>query len=503
MACALICLDSGTTTVKAAAFDQDGRLLSMAQRDNTALRRNGAYVEQDMDATRDEAFAVLRQCADEAGVDVEGILVTGQGDGLWAIGSDNRPVGLALTWLDGRARGISSEFQASGTLDEIRAVSGSRPTAASQSLHLVWLQRNDPDRLGRIAKVLRLKEWLFLSLTGSLLGEPSAALPVWGDYRTGRMSKAIQTALGLARSVELLPDFVEVGACRSGLSREAAAATGIVAGTPVLQGPGDVQSTLIGLGLGSRMGVTRASIFGTSAIHGCHLDEPALMRETPAGAMVQRFVLGPGYLCFHPSFNGATLLRHVAELLATEPTEAKPSYSGLILHPFFEPGGERAPFTTPHASGAVLGLTAQTRVEEIVWAGREALAFVAGISHDMMNAPAGTLALGGGLAGDVHFSRFLATVLQSPVERATGGQAGLRGLGAIGARHLLGASDALLARDWIVAAEEVAEPDPAIAAYAREKHALFRRLLDTVSPQWEAMSAVRDMAESLMETKPA
>ncbi|TIM29051.1 MAG: carbohydrate kinase [Mesorhizobium sp.] len=496
----LLCLDSGTTAVKAAAFDRHGRIVASAERHNRALRRDGARIEQDMVATCDDAFAVIRECAAGLGGSVDGILVTGQGDGLWPLDAQLRPAGHAMTWLDGRARQIAFELQDSGTLDEIQAVTGSRPTAASQSLQLLWLQRNDPQRLAAIAHVLRLKEWLFFTLTHALLGEPTAALPVWGDWRSGALSPIVQRTLGLPRGLELLPDFAPVGECRARLSPQAASATGIAAGTPVLLGPGDVQSTLVGLGLGVRPAVTRASIFGTSAIHACRILDPALIPALPPGAMLQRFVLGDGYLLFQPSFNGATLFQHIGRIAAGLSAHAEPAYSGLILHPFLEPGGERAPYTSPNASGALLGLTAQARPEQIAWAAREGLAFVARASHEMMNAPAGVLSLGGGLAADPHFAGFLATLLDTPVERAGGAQAGLRGLAAIGARHLLGAGDAELAGSWVVAPDAVAAPRTGkLAQYARNKYTLFVDLLDSISPHWQRMAAIRDLA-AMMET---
>lgn len=46
--------------------------------------------------------------------------------------------------------GLVSEL--GGALDRIEAITGSRPTAAAQSLQLLWLQRHDPDRVQRIAK---------------------------------------------------------------------------------------------------------------------------------------------------------------------------------------------------------------------------------------------------------------------------------------------------------------------------------------------------------------
>ncbi|RDW12529.1 FGGY family carbohydrate kinase, partial [Paracoccus thiocyanatus] len=178
---ALLCLDSGTTSVKAAAFDGHGRLLAGAERANGALYRDGLRVEQDMDLTRAEALAVLRDCVAQLPGDVAGLIVTGQGDGLWPVDGTGQPVGRALTWLDGRARGLAANM--APALDAVQAATGSRPTAASASLQLLWLQQNDPARHARIAHALRLKEWLFLSLTGRALAEPTALLPVWGDWR--------------------------------------------------------------------------------------------------------------------------------------------------------------------------------------------------------------------------------------------------------------------------------------------------------------------------------
>ncbi len=494
----LICLDSGTTAVKAGAFDREGRLVATVQRDNSALRRDGSRVEQDMLATREDAFAAISECAAKAGGKVEVLILTGQGDGLWPIDAGGLPVGNAITWLDGRARSLASERRRDGSLDAIEAVTFSQPTAASQSLHLLWLQQNDPDRLRRISHVLRLKEWLFLCLTGALKAEPSAVLPVWGDWRTGKLTLTAQDALGLERSIELLPELEEVGKCSAGLTSDAAAALGLPAGMPVLLGPGDVQATLIGLGLGTRPGVTRASIFGTSAIHARHLLDPLTMPEKPAGAMVQKFVIGEGFLCFHPSFNGATLFRHVAGLAGQDSVGSKPVYSNVVLHPFFEPGGERAPYTSPHASGAAFGLSAATRPEELTWAAREALAFVARKSHDMMGHADGELALAGGLAADPDFGRFLATTMKAPVQSIAGAHAGLRGLAAIAAKTLGWASADELATHWIGAPDARIEQESGpVADYAAQKFDIFSRLVDAVSPLWEDLSALGDRAAEL------
>ncbi|MDI6024842.1 FGGY family carbohydrate kinase [Corticibacterium sp. UT-5YL-CI-8] len=501
----VFCLDSGTTAVKAAAFDRSGRLVASAQRPNGALRRSGEKVEQDMEASRDDALAVLAQCVTQAEGVPAGLIITGQGDGTWPLDAEKRPAGLAMTWLDGRARGLVSELTQSNAFAPIEAVTFSRPTAASQSMHLLWLSKHEPERLERIAYTLRLKEWLFFCLTGELKAEPSALLPTWGDWRTGKLLPIIERTLGLPKGIDLLPEVLPVGACRAALSPETAKATGLPENLPVLLGPGDVQATLIGLGLGVADGIERCSIFGTSAIHGRFMLDPAGMAERPAGMMVQFFALGDGYICFHPSFNGATLFEHLSRLTGRAPTGSavEPAYSSLILQPFFEPGGERAPYTTPHARGSILGLTAATTAAEIYWAGREALAFVARRSHEMMQtgtsrSGAGAIALGGGLAGDRAFAQFFATATQSPVLRATNGQAGLKGAGAIAAFHLFGLSRRDLTEGWLGSYDERIEPEiGAVAEYAEAKYALFTRLVDAISPHWDALAGLDGMQKKI------
>ncbi|MBD0415341.1 FGGY family carbohydrate kinase [Oryzicola mucosus] len=501
----VFCLDSGTTAVKAAAFDRRGRLVATAQRPNSALRRSGEKVEQDMEVSRDDALAVLAECVAQAEGMPVGLIITGQGDGTWPLDAEKRPAGLAMTWLDGRARGLVSELTQANALAPIEDVTFSRPTAASQSMHLLWLAQHEPDRLERIAHTLRLKEWLFFCLTGELKAEPSALLPTWGDWRTGKLSPIVEQALGLPKGIDLLPEVLPVGACRAGLTPEAAKMTGLPENLPVLIGPGDVQSTLIGLGLGVAEGIERCSIFGTSAIHGCFMLDPAGMAERPAGMMVQPFALGEGYICFHPSFNGATLFEHLSHMTGRAPTGSavEPVYSGLVLQPFFEPGGERAPYTTPHARGSILGLTAATTAAEIDWAGREALAFIARRSHEMMQSGpigsvSGAIALGGGLAGDRAFAQFLATTTQSPVLRTTNGQAGLKGAGAIAAFHLFGLSRKDLTEGWLGAYDELIEPETgAVAEYAEAKYALFTRLVEAVSPHWDALARLDAMQKRI------
>ncbi|OCW56030.1 FGGY family carbohydrate kinase [Hoeflea olei] len=496
----VLCLDSGTTTVKAAVFDRDGRAVAHAEIPNSALERHGNRVEQDMERTIADAEAAVSQCLLQVSGEICAFALTAQGDGLWPLDGEGQPAGKAMTWLDGRASALLASMPAA--LDAVEAITSSRPTAASQTLQLLWLQRNEPERFASIRHALRLKEWLFFRMTGTLCAESGSVLPAWGDWRSGEAHPDIPGLLGLEKGTELLPPIGTVGSCIAGLSKQAAGRMALPEGLPVILGPGDVQSTFVGLGVGPGFELTRASIFGTSAIHGRYFAEAAAIPRKHSGGMVQRFAGGGGFLCFHPAFNGGTVFRHAARVLGAEMQPGyRPAYSGVVLHPFFEPGGERAPIAHPFASAAAFGVSARTTPEQISWAAREAVAFLTRMAHaDLGTDDREMVSVGGGVARDPVFLQLLANVLERPVQPHAGGETALRGLAAVATGALDTGSDDEAAPNGSYLAPAGAEIEPeggAVAGYLGRKRAIFERLLDEVSRHWEDIAGLEEVASGL------
>lgn len=491
----ILCLDSGTTSVKAAVFDQAGHAVARAEIANGALTRSGDRVEQDMDQTLAEAENAIAMCIDQAPGEIAALALTAQGDGLWPLTGDGVPAGPAMTWLDGRAAGLVSTM--SGELDQIEQITSARPTTASQTLQLLWLQQNDPDRFAGIAHALRLKEWLFYSMTGELRAEYGSVLPAWGDWRTGQPSHDIPALLGLHKGTELLPEVGTAAVCTAGLSETAATRLGLPVGLPVVLGPGDVQSSLIGLGVGPGLSLSRGSVFGTSAIHGGYYAKVDEIPQKLSGAMVQHSATGEGFVCFHPCFNGGNLMRHMSGLLGGDTRHgSKPAYSGVVLHPFFEPGGERAPVSDPLASAAAFGLSAETTQDQLHWAAREALAFLTRLSHgDLRQSDNSPIAVGGGVARDPVFLQLLATVLQRPVQPHVDGDTALRGLAAIA----MGALDHGAPKVSYLSqpGAEIQPETGAVHSYLESKFRVFGTLLKDIAQTWAALAKVKAEAATL------
>lgn len=99
-------LDSGTSVVKAVAFDLEGEQLGCASARNSYRRAEGGAALQSMSKTWEDAVDAIRRLGeriDNLAARVVAVAVTGQGDGTWLVGAGNRPVDDAWIWLDARA----------------------------------------------------------------------------------------------------------------------------------------------------------------------------------------------------------------------------------------------------------------------------------------------------------------------------------------------------------------------------------------------------------------
>src|SRR4249919_793333 len=118
----LIGIDSGTSVIKAVAFDPAGTQLAASAVLNRYDTGADGAASQSLTQTWADCVKALRGLADK----VEGlarrtaaIAVTAQGDGTWLVGAGNAPVGDAWIWLDARAA-PSVERLSRGRLERAR-----------------------------------------------------------------------------------------------------------------------------------------------------------------------------------------------------------------------------------------------------------------------------------------------------------------------------------------------------------------------------------------------
>lgn len=482
-------LDMGTSVAKAVAFAEDGTALRV-ESTPVSLGGSGDRVEQDVEE-------VVRAAAGVLGAVTEGrpatlVALTGQGDGLWLVDADGRPVRPALSWMDGRAGDLVAGWMADGTALRLFRHTGNVLFGGSPGPLLAWLDRNEPKSLDAATTAACCKDILHLRLTGERSTDVSDASVPFLDPSTRAYSPDVLDALGIAHRAELLPPVrtpLPYGQARGDIA-------GLAPGTPVSSGPYDLPACALGAGITEPgdglliVGTTLACEVVTERVAregepvGFHLATDRAdrqLRALPAmtGTVALDWVLG---------VTGSTH-DQVSGMLDETPRGAR----GVAALPYLSPSGERVPFVDPRARAEFTGLDLRASRAELVRGMCEAVAFAA--RHCLEAAGlTGVLGVCGGGAKNLAWLQVFADVLGRPLRVARGPEPGARGavLAALRARG----ADLGLAVDtaaW-TAPELVVDPDPEGVAFYEEAYADYLFRVENARDRWHAGTKPRKAA---------
>ncbi|MCZ4603078.1 carbohydrate kinase [Streptomyces sp. Lzd4kr] len=449
-------IDVGTSMVKAAAFDSTGRELAVESRP-VGLTLHGGLVEQDMEEVYGAVVAVLEEVTGRVPEPVELAGLTGQGDGVWLVDAEGRPVRAAASWMDGRAHELVDRWLADGTFETVFRRTGSAMFPGCPGPLLAWLESHEPKALDAAAAALYCKDMVFHRLTGAgpATDVSDASMPFL-DPRTRSYDNRVVELLGLTHRRGLLAPVSDPVATAPALGE------GLPPGTRLANGPYDLPACALGAGVTSPgdglliVGTCLAGLVATTDLDltgepaGLHIstDRPGhWLRAMPA-------MVGTAALDWVLSTTG---VRHeeVDGLLAETP----PGAHGVRVLPYFAPSGERAPFVEPRLRAELTGVSLETTRADLVRATCEGIGYAA--RHCLEAAGlTGTLAVCGGGTRSPAWMRLLADVLGRPL-RVVEGEVGARGAVLAAAERY---GEALDAGAW-TRPTAIVEPDAARAAY--------------------------------------
>jgi erythritol kinase len=463
-------IDVGTSVVKAAAFDEGGAAIGVESRPARLDVRDGR-VEQDVEEVYDAVGGVLRALGGRPAF----VGLTGQGDGVWLIDADARPVRPAISWMDGRAGDLLAGWMADGVAEQVFRSTGNGMFPGCPAPVLAWLDRHEPMALDAAATAGYCKDVVFQRFTGIRATDVSDASVPFLDPRLRTYDAAAIETCGLSHRRDLLApvhDPMPVGET---------SAFGLPAGTPVAGGPFDLPACALGAGV-TEPGDGLLTI-GTTLACQVVIDTPALSGEA-AGlhlAMVEPgrwlrampAMVGTAALDWVLSASGGTH-EEVSALLEASPPGAR----GVAVLPYFAPSGERAPFVEPRARAEFTGVSLETTRADLVRATCEGIAYAA--RHCLEAAGlAGEIAVcGGGTRSEMWLGLF-ADVLGRTL-RISAGEVGARGA-VLAAAGRFGVP--LDTAAW-TAPSGVCEPDPERAAFYAEGYAAYLDRVARARERW-------------------
>jgi len=245
-------IDAGQTVVKAVVHDANLKPLCVARGASPLQKPQARFVERSHDDLWAAATTAIRTAVESSGInpsDVAGVGITGHGDGLHLVDSDGNGVGPAITAVDSRAwREMDEILSDADRSDTILTMSGQVPFLGSPGVILAWTAKNEPERISSSHAILACKDVLRLRLTGHFGTDFSDASGTFLDHRSKTWSAELLDAYGVSHALHLLPGLHLGSDVVASVSAEAAQATGLAAGTPVVAGSHDVHAAALGMG---------------------------------------------------------------------------------------------------------------------------------------------------------------------------------------------------------------------------------------------------------------
>jgi len=369
----LLSIDNGTQSVRAMLFSPQGDLLHIKQIPIEPYYSTApGLAEQDPEvfwgAVCDACQGLWEEGADKSSIAAAAL--TTQRSTVLNVDRDGVPLRPAISWLDQRrTEGLKPLGGLWGAAFQVIGAAGTVAYLQAEA-EANWIQTHQPEIWDATYKYLFLSGFLTHCLTGRFVDSVACQVGyVPFDYKNQAWSKKWDWKWqAVPVKPDLLPELVPVGEILGEITPQAADATGIPAGLPLIAAAADKATEVLGAGcLRPELGCLS---YGSSATlnttHPRYIEIIPLIPPYPAavpGAYNLEIQIFRGYWMvswFKQEFG----LREqkLADQQGIQPEDlfddlvhaVPPGSDGLVLQPYWSPGLR---FPGPEARGAMIGFS--------------------------------------------------------------------------------------------------------------------------------------------------
>jgi sugar (pentulose or hexulose) kinase len=438
----ILTIDVGTQSVRAAVVEPEGDILGIAQTRHDVDAPRDGWAQQRPDSWWKMVVEAARRVLDETSVprgSIAAVSTCGQMHAPVGVDEEgNTTTEWAQLWCDKRCVPQCEEIRRTRDEDALSTIAANPINPAWTGLKTLWIKQTQPEVYDRTRWFLVPKDFINFRLTGVAAADPSEASGsfLWdasGERYSPELAEALD--LDLARFAPVSPSHEVIGT----VTMDAAQATGLAEGTPVVAGGGDFPVSLLGSGIvGAGVAVDSTGSSSLLAVHGpVPLIHPAVQNL--------RHVVD-GWIPFTILDSGGLSMKWCRELIASardgdvsyeqliEMAQDLPRGSdGLTFYPYML--GERRHDNTD-ARGALFGMTLNHTAGHVVRAIMEGTACA--IEKDLalfrrLGAGVGSMYCSGGATRNDLWNRIKADVFGMPVTLSDEPEAGIRGAALLGA----------------------------------------------------------------------
>lgn len=495
----LVGLDNGGTSSKAVLFDRTGREIASAKRNTPMETPKVGYTERDMELLWRMNCEVVREAIEKSGIsagDIAGVSFSGHGKGLYLWGADEKPAYPGIVSTDSRAYQIVENWYKDGTAEKAFQLTSQSVLACQPVALLKWFQLNQPEVLEKTKWVFGVKDYVRYRMTG----EPFAEITdISGsslvNLHTACYDDEILRLFGLEAVRDKLPPLSYSAQFCGKVTKECAALTGLIEGTPVAAGLFDIDACAIGMNVVD--GDYMAAIAGTWSINEYVSPQPVLDHSVKMNSL---YCLPGMYLVEECSPTSASnqewfvnnFLKEAAGnrklyAVADEMVEAvAPDEANIVFLPYLYGGSDDA-----RAGAAFVNLNASHTRSHMLRAVYEGIVFGHKLHMErLLNSrkhPPKAVRLAGGVTNAPLWVQMFADILEMDVETIE-----VKELGALGAAMTAAVAaglypDLAAAAKAMVKVNRVYHPDSALREVYRRKYRDFKTVVDAMAPVWGAL----------------
>jgi len=485
--------DLGTTGNKATLFDTDGTAVATAFEAYETAYPHPNWVEQDpadwWQAARDSTRELLDTSSAAPG-DIAVVSFSGMMNGALAVDATGTPLRPTILWADQRATAEAEFLAQCCGVEQVYRRTGHRPGASYTAAKMLWIQRHQPELYARTHQFLQAKDYIAYKMSGVFATDYSDASST-NLFDLEQRDWAVDMIEAVGLDPHKLPHAHPSTTIIGQVASDAAAETGLLAGTPVVIGGGDGACATVGAG--SIHPGDAYNYIGSSSWIAVTAERPLYdpwMRTFTFAHLDPQLYFPTGTMqCAGGSYDWLErLLRGEGEArlydeMSAAAASVEPGARGLLFLPYLI--GERSPHWNPLARGVFAGLTMSHGRPEMARAVLEGVAFNLKMILDAFldqGAAIQAMRLIGGGARSALWRQILADVYGLPILRpallAEATSLGAAIAGSVGVGLF---ADFSVAYE-LVQVEEAERPDPAHSQRYAALYDLFQQTYTVLEP---------------------
>ncbi|MBO5598164.1 MAG: xylulokinase [Oribacterium sp.] len=472
-------IDLGTSAVKLLLMREDGKIENVVSREYGLSFPHPGWSEQNPEDWYRQTLDGLKELVSVVDAkEVGGISFGGQMHGLVTLDEDDNVIRPAILWNDGRSVEEVRYLNDEVGKKVISGYTGNIAFAGFTAPKILWMKKNEPELFAKIKKIMLPKDYLAYKLSGSFCTDYSDAsgmllLDVEHKCWSGDMLRLC----GITE--DMLPKLYESYEAVGYLKSEIAGSLGMKHDVVIAAGAGDNAAAAVGTGT---VGKNKCNIsLGTSGTIFITSDR----FRVDANNALHAFAHADGkYHLMGCMLSAASCNKWWMDNILKTDRYAEEQKDIVKLgenHVYFLPYlmGERSPWNDPMARGAFVGMSLDTKREDMVQAVLEGVAFA---TRDMYEAArsAGislehSMICGGGAKSPL-WQKMIANILNISIDIPTceeGPGMGGAMLAMVADGKYATVEDAAAA---IVSVKSTCEPEPELVKKYEERYQSFRKL---------------------------